>query len=159
MISAKDYLNPDVVNINVKMKNSLRYSSKTELDLKEQAKEGFPYEIVGFLLGKGDDVIELLQVENIAENKKKRFEIAPLDYMRAENKAIEKDLELLGIYHSHPNYPAIPSATDLSFAQEGFSYPIISVQNNGKTHINAWKLDGERFVEQYIKIEDEPVSD
>ena len=152
MITVENYLKHEVVNIHEKIEKPLIYSLKVESQLINYAKQGFPFEIVGFLFGRNNEVTELLPVENLAKNKERRFEINPLDYLRAENYAIHHDLELIGIYHSHPDHPAIPSSTDLVFAQEGFSYPIISVQASGEVQINAWQLEEGRFKQQFITI-------
>jgi proteasome lid subunit RPN8/RPN11 len=55
----------------------------------------------------------------------------------------------LGIYHSHPNHPAIPSEQDRIAAQPYFSYVIISVMNDHIDHIRSWRLnDSSQFEEE-----------
>ena len=57
---------------------------------------------------KRDDrlITDILIVNNAKEgDKKRRFEISPKDYMKAEQYAEKNNLQLLGIYHSHPNHP------------------------------------------------------
>ena len=91
-------------------------------EIKRQAKEGYPYEVCGFLIGKMDyslntrEVLEVIQVEN--QNKERandRFDISPKDYMKVEQYADSKGLQIVGIYHSHPDHPDRPSQTDLQF--------------------------------------------
>ena len=107
----------------------------------------FPDECCGFFYGKeesdGTRFITDILVVNNAKNgdKQKRFEISPQDYLRAEKFAEEKDLDFLGIYHSHPNHPAIPSEHDRIAAQPYFSYIIISVLSNNTTHMRSWRLN------------------
>ena len=94
----------------------------------DDAVKAFPDECCGFMYGHEDAagnrmVTQALPINNAAvENRKRRFEIAPKDYMKGERHAVENDLELLGIYHSHPNHPAIPSEHDRVAAQPFFSY-------------------------------------
>src|SRR5690348_16260328 len=94
------------------------------------AVQAFPDECCGFLFGTEDQngnrtITEILVVDNAKEgDKKRRFEIAPRDYMDAEQFAEENNLLLLGVYHSHPNHPAIPSEHDRVAAQPYFSYVI-----------------------------------
>ena len=58
-------------------------------------------------------ITNILEVNNSKTgDKKRRFEISGKDYMQAEKFALENDFLLLGIYHSHPNHPAIPSEHD-----------------------------------------------
>jgi proteasome lid subunit RPN8/RPN11 len=48
---------------------------------------------------------------------------------------------MLGIYHSHPNHPAIPSERDRLAAQPYFSYVIISVMKGKTDQIRSWRLN------------------
>ena len=77
-------------------------------------------------------------VENSKEgDQRRRFEISPLEYMKAERFAIENQLQLLGVYHSHPDHPAIASQHDLAVAMPYFSYIIISVINKKRADIKS----------------------
>ena len=119
--------------------------------------ETFPYECCGFLYGNEDGgrVINLAQrVENSKEgDQRRRFEISPLDYMKAERFALENNTQLLGIYHSHPKHPAIASEHDLAKAMPYFSYVIISVMEDQVADIKSWKLKDEEHSFQEEKVE------
>lgn len=121
------------------------------------ALQTFPDECCGFFFGKeqGEErrVTEILVVNNSKEgDKRRRFVIAPKDYMNAEGYAEENDLQLLGIYHSHPNHPAIPSEHDRVAAQPYFSYIIISVMDTEIADIRSWQLNEEsQFEEETIE--------
>src|SRR5882757_4940034 len=112
--------------------------------LVEDAVRAFPDECCGFMFGVEDEeenrfIREILVVNNAKEgDKTRRFEISPLDYLKAEQYAIDNNLSLLGIYHSHPKHPAIPSETDRLSAQPFFSYVIISVLENKAVTIRSW---------------------
>ena len=115
----------------------------------------FPDECCGFLFGQeqedGTRIISVIrQVDNAKPgDKRRRFEITPKDYMQAEEFALENNLSLLGIYHSHPGHPAIPSEHDRVAAQPYFSYVIISVLQGNIDHIRSWRLnDDSRFEEE-----------
>jgi proteasome lid subunit RPN8/RPN11 len=56
---------------------------------------------------------------------------------------VENDVQLLGIYHSHPNHPAIPSEHDRVAAQPFFSYVIISVENGVVKNTRSWVLNSD----------------
>ncbi|HTS43976.1 MAG TPA: M67 family metallopeptidase [Puia sp.] len=123
----------------------------------EDAINTFPDECCGFVFGMEDEnqnriITEILVVENSKQGEKtRRFEISPLDYLRAEQYAMDNELLLLGIYHSHPNHPAIPSEHDRIAAQPYFSYLIISVMNREIAGIRSWKLnEKEQFDEEKI---------
>jgi proteasome lid subunit RPN8/RPN11 len=112
----------------------------------EDAITTFPDECCGFLFGYEDGdqryITEAQPVNNAKEgDKRRRFEIAPFDYLQAERYALDNDLLLLGIYHSHPNHPAIASETDRLAAQPYFSYVIISVQQGKFADLLSWRLN------------------
>lgn len=106
---------------------------KANDEMISDAVSAFPDECCGFFYGvetkEGSrNITNILRVDNSKQgDKKRRYEISPQDYLRAERYAEENKLELLGVYHSHPNHPAIPSETDRISAQPFFSYIIISV--------------------------------
>jgi proteasome lid subunit RPN8/RPN11 len=61
-------------------------------------------------------------------------------------------LALLGIYHSHPNHPAIPSEHDRVAAQPWFSYVIISVLERKIGPVRSWRLNEEtQFEEETVE--------
>lgn len=121
------------------------------------ALQAFPDECCGFLFGTEDQngnrtITEILVVDNAKEgDKRRRFEIAPRDYMDAEQFAEENNLLLLGVYHSHPNHPAIPSEHDRVAAQPYFSYVILSVLDRKIGPIRSWRLnDDSQFEEETV---------
>lgn len=121
--------------------------SAAEKIMNADAVNAFPDECCGFMFGHEDGsgnrvVTEALPITNAAvENRKRRFEIAPKDYMKGERYAADHDLQLLGIYHSHPNHPAIPSEHDRVAAQPFFSYVIISTESDGVKQTRSWVLN------------------
>lgn len=125
--------------------------------LVEDALNTFPDECCGFLFGREEHdgtrlVVDILVVDNSKEgDKTRRFEISPQDYMAAETHALDHDWTLLGIYHSHPKHPAIPSETDRLSAQPFFSYVIISVLDKDTIELRSWLLnDNRQFEEEKI---------
>jgi proteasome lid subunit RPN8/RPN11 len=123
----------------------------------KDAVQAFPDECCGFLFGTEDEAgnrtISAIQVVNNAKegDKRRRFVIAPLDYLKAEQYADEQQLTLLGVYHSHPNHPAIPSEHDRVAAQPFFSYIIISVLEGKIGPVRSWRLnDDSQFEEETV---------
>jgi proteasome lid subunit RPN8/RPN11 len=125
-------------------------------EMKAHALNTFPDECCGFLYGteESDDsrlISKILKVNNSKTgDKKRRFEISGKDYMLAEKFAVENDTVLLGIYHSHPNHPAIPSEHDRVAAQPYFSYVILSVTPENIDHIRSWQLNEASQFEEEI---------
>ena len=126
-------------------------------EIQQHLETDYPNEGCGFLLGKESyrsrHITTLLKTDNRStENQRRRFVIDPLDYLKAERFAQEHQLQLLGIYHSHPDHPAIPSDNDLEFAQPFFSYFIHAVQQGKMAGTRSYRLVNGEFVEEKFTI-------
>ena len=122
----------------------------------------YPYEGCGLLLGQhdnGDNVVAALYpVENrweVEEERRVRFQITPEDMLQAELTAMRQDLDIVGIFHSHPDDQPVASARDLAWATwPGYSYLIIEVREGQPGDSRSWQLRPDRsgFWEEEIKI-------
>ena len=126
--------------------------------LKETVKKSYPYECCGLLLGMNASekkVIEVRPVQN--KNKERthdRYEIEGKEFAKIDKEASKKGLQIIGIYHSHPDHPAIPSVYDTEHAWAGYSYMIASVEKGEPVHIRSWIYNEEKkqFEEEEIKL-------
>lgn len=135
---------------------ALEISSDALKKMQTHAEADYPNECCGFfygLEGETRQVRVVHEVENAKEgDQSNRFQISPKDYQEAEKYAIDHDLDLLGVYHSHPDHPAEPSEHDRKVAMPWFSYIIISVQDGQTESTRSWRLNDER------QFKEEPVS-
>jgi proteasome lid subunit RPN8/RPN11 len=104
----------------------------TDAQLKQiyaHAKETYPHECCGFLLGSFEEelVRQVRRATNQNQERTDRFVIDPQEFAQAQNEADEAELDIIGVYHSHPNWPPIPSQTDMASAFENTFYLIASV--------------------------------
>src|SRR5437879_4236968 len=94
--------------------------------IQEHAIEAFPEECCGFLLGHVGEpkrVIEARRGKNIAtEDRARRYVVDPIEMLHVDDDARTKGMDLIGIYHSHPNHPAVPSEFDRSRATPWSTY-------------------------------------
>jgi proteasome lid subunit RPN8/RPN11 len=115
--------------------------------IRDHGRDTYPEECVGALLGrKGEPacVVGIERMENIrTEERARRYEISPKDYIRVEGLASEKSLALLGFYHSHPDHPAAPSAYDREHAFPFFHYLVCAVAGGRPGDVTAWTLSEE----------------
>lgn len=124
--------------------------------MKADALEAYPDECCGFLYGTEVDgrIIRVAQpVINSKEgSQRRRFEISGQDYLAAEQFAEAHSWQLLGVYHSHPDHPAIPSIHDLRQAMPFFSYIILSVKKGKLADLRSWQLtDNGQFAEETLE--------
>ncbi len=127
------------------------------LQIHKHLESAYPLEACGFLLGSDKDgkryITEIIVAENkSAENQKRRFVIDPLDYLKAERYALKQGLHLLGIYHSHPDHPALPSVHDLEFAQPYFSYFISSIIGGSHSETKSYRLFNGEFIAEKFSL-------
>ena len=72
------------------------------------------FEVCALLFGKGNRVKFVYHTENIDESPV-RFTISSKQLMEGYKLAGMLDLDVIGIFHSHPNNKAYPSVTDERF--------------------------------------------
>ena len=120
----------------------------TDAQLKQiyaHAKDTYPHECCGFLLGSFNDslVRQVRSAANQNTDRTDRFIISGEEYAQIQFDADEAGLDIIGIYHSHPDWPPIPSQTDMESAWEEVYYLIVSVHEGMPFNTNVWRLNGQ----------------
>lgn len=110
------------------------------------AERVYPNECCGALLGHAREdrrvVTEAVTLDNAwAGEQGDRYEIRPEDLLKADGMAREKGLELVGIFHSHPDCDAYFSDTDLKNSCPWYSFVVLSVQKGEYHHANSFVPD------------------
>jgi proteasome lid subunit RPN8/RPN11 len=123
--------------------------------LESWVEAGYPYETCGVLVGiqgKAQSYItRAVQTRNInSERAHDRYELSPDDFLAADAAAKADGLEIVGIWHSHPDHPARPSETDRVQAWHGWSYLIVSVLQGCAAELRSWRLVNEAFEEESV---------
>lgn len=125
----------------------------------------YPAEGCGFLVGArrpdGEVVIShQLPIDNhrVADGAARtRYFISPDDYRFAESEAAADGLQVVGVYHSHPDSAARPSSYDREHAWPRYRYLIASIIRGVVEDERAWELtdDRGRFVEHAIRVKEQ----
>ncbi|HMA18490.1 MAG TPA: M67 family metallopeptidase [Thermoanaerobaculia bacterium] len=125
----------------------IKISKNLLAEIRAHGEKTYPEECVGALLGRRGEPASVLHVERMenirTEERARRYEISPKDYLRVEALASEKSLALLGFYHSHPDHPAAPSAYDRERAFPFFHYLVCEVAGGRGGDVTAWRLSEE----------------
>lgn len=124
--------------------------------IKAHVEAAYPEEGAGFLIGAESEVKDILALSNARETaaRHNRYLITPEEYLKAELKADSLGLSLIGVFHSHPDCPNVPSEYDREWAQPFFSYVITRVDNGKAVSHRSWRLvdDRSKYDEEDIKI-------
>ncbi|EJN59341.1 desampylase [Halogranum rubrum] len=110
-----------------------------------------PREVCGILAGErgiggndgSDRVTEIHRVTNVADTPRVAYELDPAETLATIETIEETGQDVVGFYHSHPDSPARPSATDEAQATwTGYVYCIVSPTEDA---VRAWRWTGECF--------------
>ena len=141
--------------------------------IKQHAEQVYPEECCGLMVGTIDasnqtpikSVLELAALGNewtpeLAEpddrqhaTKRRRYWIDPKDMLRVQKQAREANLDIIGVYHSHPDAAAVPSECDRAMAWPTYAYTIVSVCEGKAVDVQNWALDSEhQFQPEAIRL-------
>lgn len=112
----------------------------------EHARGAYPNECCGALLGKIEEdrksVTVALPLENSFHGvQAQRYEIRQDDLLRADAEARARGLDLIGIFHSHPDCDAYFSKTDLENSCPWYSFVILSIKRGEFDHARSFLPD------------------
>jgi proteasome lid subunit RPN8/RPN11 len=95
--------------------------------------------MLGVLDGDSKFVKQAIALENAFEGAQAaRYELRPEDLLAADKAARERGMDLIGIYHSHPDCDAYFSKTDLQNSCPWYSFVVLSIQKGEFHHANSW---------------------
>ncbi|EKQ69063.1 putative metal-dependent protease of the PAD1/JAB1 superfamily [Leptolyngbyaceae cyanobacterium JSC-12] len=144
--------------------------------MRSHAEQAYPNECCGFILGilgqhTVKQVVEIRAVENawdkaaaldlqtcglddeLPQSKTHRYWVDPQETLAVMREARSRNLDIIGIYHSHPDHPAVPSECDRQLAWRQYSYVIISVQQGAAQELSSWQLsEVHQFQPEAIKL-------
>src|SRR5918911_599827 len=113
------------------------------------AERTYPNECCGAMLGHSSPgkkvVTEAVALENTWDGAQgDRYQVRPEDLLAAEKSARKQGLDLIGIFHSHPDADAYFSDTDLKNSCPWYSFVVLSIRNGAFDHANSWLPNAEQ---------------
>ncbi len=123
------------------------------------AEATYPNECCGAMLGDigGDGrkrVRVALPLDNVsAGSQAARYELRPQDLLRADREARARQMDVIGIYHSHPDCDAYFSETDLKNSCSWYSFVVLSIAQGKFDHANSWLPNEEQTAAQKEDLE------
>lgn len=121
----------------------IRIEAEPWRQMVEHARSIYPNECCGAMIGTvGDDgkvVRVAMRLENAYEGAQAaRYELRPEDLLKADREARSRKMDLVGIYHSHPDCGAYFSETDLKNSCPWYSFVVLSIHKGEFDHANSW---------------------
>jgi len=114
------------------------------------AEKTFPDECCGAMVGSvDDDGVKLVSLAVPMRNsyegpQEDRYELHPEDLLAADREARARGLDLIGIFHSHPDCDAYFSETDLKHSCPWYSFVVLSVQKGRFHHAASFLPDADQ---------------
>jgi proteasome lid subunit RPN8/RPN11 len=121
----------------------IRIESEPWAAMVSHARRTYPDECCGVMLGSASAeakvVSAALPLENAFQGARAaRYELRPEDLLAADRAARSRNMDLIGIYHSHPDCDAYFSQTDLKNSCPWYSFVVLSIRNGEFHHANSW---------------------
>jgi proteasome lid subunit RPN8/RPN11 len=117
-----------------------------------QAKAEAPVEACGILAGRDNKVEKLYKMTNV-DNSSDHFMMEPAEQFKVVKDIRSAGLEMLAIYHSHPETPARPSAEDIRLAlTPDVIYVIVSLQNSNRPAVKGFLIEDGNVTKVPVKI-------
>ncbi len=118
----------------------------------QQAKAEAPIEACGILAGRDGQVEKLYQMTN-TDQSHDHFMMEPEEQFKVVKDIRAASLEMLAIYHSHPETPATPSVVDIRLAlTPGVVYVIVSLKDADPV-TKGFLIENNSVTEVPVKIE------
>jgi len=132
---------------------ALEIPERARARLRAWAAEARPREACGLLIGRrrGGEcrVSRAVLADNVAPaDRASRYEVDPLAVVAADRRARVEGLALVGVWHSHPAGPALPSERDRREAWPGWLYAIVGADGR----LRAWRLAADRADEVPVRV-------
>jgi proteasome lid subunit RPN8/RPN11 len=130
----------------------LYLTKKQTEQLVAHTREEFPNEACGILAGVNGKVEKIYQMTNV-DKSSQTFFMDPQEQLKVMKQIRNLNLEMVGIYHSHPATEAFPSAHDIELAYyPEASYVIVSIKNKDSPSIRSFKIVAGKIEEEEIKL-------
>jgi proteasome lid subunit RPN8/RPN11 len=135
--------------------NLIRIESNVLHQVQSHARREPERECCGLLAGCHGVITRAYPALNAAAHPAKEYEIAAEELFQLMREIRDAGLQMLGIYHSHPNGLQEPSPRDIELAYyPGAVYFIISMKAGAEQIVRAFSIHGPEVSELRIEIVD-----
>lgn len=112
--------------------------------------EHAPLEACGLLAGLSPKVESVILVRNQAQSEV-RYVMDPIEQLNAFEWIESHDLDLIGIFHSHPTGPETVSPTDIAQAAYAVAYVILA-RVDAQWRVRGFWIENDAFSEVTLQV-------
>jgi proteasome lid subunit RPN8/RPN11 len=117
--------------------------------IRRHGEADYPREACGLIGGTAEDgrkvAVTIVPLRNGRDDTpNNRYLIDPDAFRHAQDRLDQDGLEVIGVYHSHPDHPPAPSVYDREHAWPWFSYVIVEIRRGRAGDHQSWVLADDR---------------
>jgi len=108
----------------------------------DHALSAAPNEACGILAGTRERISRAIPLDNVADAPNRQFRLAPEEQLKALKALDAEKQDWVGVYHSHPNSPPIPSPEDIAAAVDSGLLQLIVSLDSARPKLKLWQVEG-----------------
>lgn len=133
-------------------------------EIAEHAASQAPREVCGLLAGTAKQIVRSFPVTNVALSPETEYRLDAVEQLRTMKGIDDCDLQLIGVYHSHPQSPPILSETDIEQALDHQLLHLVVSISSAKPKLKLWRVEEDQvapidlvFDAELTEVADEPL--
>lgn len=112
----------------------------------DHAEAQYPHEVCGLLGGIDDRIVRALPITNTSNSPDVQYHMDPTEEIKALKQIDMDGLDWMGVYHSHPKSPPIPSPTDINKATESNLLHLIVSLKDTSPKLKLWQIQNQQVI-------------
>ncbi len=119
---------------------TLRWEEATLATMHGAVRDAYPHEACGFLVGRDTTIYRVVPVANLAAEPRRDYRIAPETLLAIHREATVEGLDVLGVFHSHPDGEARLSMVDEQQGHPGWVYAVVATRGREPSDLLVCRL-------------------
>ena len=134
---------------------TISFAAGTRQLIVEHAYACHPEESCGLLAGSGNgDVQRAFPTTNILHSST-NYTIDPKQHLAAIREADQDEMEIVGVFHSHPHTAGYPSVTDVSLAPDPtWLYVLVGMEDYESPTVRGFRIQNGTITEVELEFEE-----
>ncbi len=120
---------------------AVRIAYAVARQIADHALSAAPNEACGVLAGTRERISRAIPLDNASDAPDRQFRFDPNAQLQALKAIDAAELRWIGVYHSHPQSPPIPSPEDIEAAMDSSLLQLIVSLETAKPKLKLWRVD------------------